>query len=265
MFTLILKLLSLSIISVYTVVCTYFYFNQEKLIFKPAVLAKDFVFKFKRDFVEKTFKVENGEIHGLFFPKENSKGLIFYCHGNAGSMESWGVHAEDFKAYDYDLLMFDYRGYGKSPGQVGSEDEFLGDSETIFKEMLKSYKKENIIIYGRSLGTGVASYLASKYHVKYLVLETPYFSFESMMGNHYPFLPKFLLRFPLRQESFISKIKSPIHMFHGTEDETIPYSEATKLHQKYPEKLKFTTIPGGLHNNLNDFEAFRSPIHEILK
>ena len=86
-----------------------------------------------------------------------------------------------------------------------------------------------------------------------------------MMGNHYPYLPTVLLKFPLRQESFIPSIKSPIHMFHGTEDETIPYEEAVKLYEKYPDKLQFTTIPGGLHNDLIDYEAFRKPINEILK
>ena len=145
------------------------FFFQEKLIFRPITLPQDFVYNFSNPFEELFLKAEDGAvINALHFKKENPKGIILYFHGNAGNLARWGKITEFFVEKDYDVLVMDYRTYGKSTGKL-SEQALYSDAQMCYNYVLKQYEESEIIVYGRSLGTGMATYLASNNNPKQLI------------------------------------------------------------------------------------------------
>lgn len=112
---------------------------QEKFIFKPEVLHAGFIFKYDVPFKELFFEVKPGvRINGLHFFRENPKGLILYFHGNTRSIKGWARYAKDFYRYDYDVVMVDYRGFGKSTGKR-SEKDLLADMQFVYETLKQQY------------------------------------------------------------------------------------------------------------------------------
>lgn len=242
------------------------YFIQEKILFLPTTLAQNYQFEFRYPFEELFFKTaEDVSINALHFKNENPKGVILYFHGNGGDLSRWGIIGEHFVSLNYDVLIMDYRTYGKSKGKL-SEQGFYDDAEYCYNYLLKSYSEEDILLYGRSLGTGIATYLASKYQPKQLILETPYYSILDVAKYRFPIFPlKALLKYEFPSNEFITTVNCPIMMFHGTDDSIIPYSSAQKLKSVAPEnKTKFITIEGGGHNNLISFDLYKDGIKALL-
>lgn len=242
------------------------YFIQEKLLFLPTVLEQDYQFNFGYNFEELTLESDDGaKLNALHFKVENPKGVILYFHGNAGDLSRWGIIAEFFVEKQYDVLTMDYRTYGKSTGKL-SETVFYSDAQLFYNYLKKSYDENNITLYGRSLGTGIATHLASKNNPKQLILETPYYSITDIAKSRFPFFPvEKLLKYKFSSYQFISDVKSPITMFHGTDDLVVSYQSAKKLFEASPkEQTTFITIKGGNHNNLVDFEAYQLTISKLL-
>ena len=153
------------------------YFLQEKFIFKPEKLNQDFQFKYDIPFKEYFFDIEPGvRINGLHFFRENPAGLILYFHGNTRSIKGWAKYARDFYRYNYDVVLVDYRGFGKSTGKR-NEPEMLSDMQFVYQALLQSYPEQHLIVYGRSIGSGFASKIASDNTPRYLILDAPYYSF----------------------------------------------------------------------------------------
>ena len=120
-------------------------------------------------------------------------------------------------------------------------------------------------MYGTSLGSGIASYIAYNNHPSKLILETPYYNFYDVAKFHYPYLPNsLLLHYQFKTNQFLPKIKGDVYLFHGTEDETIPYSSSERL-AKLSDNITLFTIQDGSHNNLNTFHDYHQKIDEILK
>lgn len=242
------------------------YIFQERLIFHPEKLSPRYKFVFDTPFEEKNYKTLDGNLlNALFFKVENSKGIVFYHHGNAGNLEEWGQRAIDFTSKGYDVLMYDYRGYGKSSGSIKNEKTLYADAALIYKELLFDYKERDIIVYGTSLGSGIASYIAYNNHPSKLILETPYYNFYDVAKFHYPFLPNsLLLHYQFKTNQYLPKVKSDVFLFHGTEDETIPFNSSERL-SNLSDKITLFTIKNGSHNNLNTFHDYHQRIEEILR
>lgn len=241
------------------------YLFQERLIFHPEKLSDKYKFIFDTPFEEKTYTTEDGNIlSALLFKVENSKGIVFYHHGNAGNLETWGQRAIDFTSRGYNVLMYDYRGFGKSTGDIKNEKMLYSDATLIYKELLFDNKERDIVVYGTSLGSGIASYIAFNNHPSKLILETPYYNFYDVAKFHYPYLPNsLLLHYQFKTNQFLPKIKSDIYLFHGTEDETIPFSSSERL-SSLSDKITLFTIKNGSHNNLNTFHDYHEGIDAIL-
>ena len=111
------------------------YFAQERLLFRPAVLAQNYAFRFARPFEEIRLPAADGTVlHGLHFAADApAKGRLLFFHGNAGALDSWGEVAERFAALGYESYVFDYRGYGKSGGQIDNQDQLYADAERMAK------------------------------------------------------------------------------------------------------------------------------------
>ena len=242
------------------------YFFQEKLIFKPEKLKQDFLFKYDAPFREYFFDIEPGvRINGLHFYREKPKGLILYFHGNTRSIKGWARYARDFYRYDYDVVLLDYRGFGKSTGKR-SEKEMLSDMQFIYEKLQRVYSEDHLIIYGRSMGSGFASKLASDNRPRYLILDAPYFNFLRVIERFLPILPiRVVLRFHLRTDRWLPNVKCHTYILHGTKDWLIPIRHSEALQKINPQKVTLIRIKGGGHNNLPSFDEYHNFIRDILK
>ena len=237
---------------------------QRGLIFYPEILAKNYQYQFKTPFVEVTYvPEENIQINALLFKKTKPKGVIFYFHGNAGSLSSWGHIGDSLADYNYDLLIWDYRGYGKSTGEV-TENNIFSDSEFIYQELKNKYGEENIILYGRSIGCAPAAFLSSKFKPKAVILETPFYNLTELAKVHLPMIPSFLLQFKFENHQYLKKYQGPIYIVHGTDDEIIPLEHSKKLSNNLTTVKDFITIPRGRHNDLETFREHRDFLDKIL-
>lgn len=240
------------------------FFFQERLIFFPSKIPKDFTFKFKNKSEEKFIKLGDQELHSLYFEAPNAPGIILFFHGNGGALDSWGDLASDFvDKTGWSIWIVDYPGYGKSTGRVTSEAELHDMASTVLAETKKLAPKK-IVLDGRSLGSGIASRLASESAVDGVILETPYYNGTDLAKVMFPLLPTFLLRYRLPSNEWVKKIKSPILVIHGTDDQVIPYSHGQRLFNEVPGKKEFLTIKGGSHNDLPDFDEYWNGVKGFL-
>ena len=256
----------LYIIAAIIVLSLLVYFLQEKFIFKPEKLRQDFTFKYDIPFKELFFDIEPGvRINGLHFFREQPKGLILYLHGNSRSIKGWAKYATDFYRYDYDVVLVDYRGFGKSTGKR-SEKEMMADMQFVYETLLTQYPETHLLIYGRSLGSGFASKLASDNKPRYLILDAPFYNFTRVVERFLPFLPvRFLLMYQLRTDKWLRRVNCHTYILHGTRDRLIPIKHSEKLQKINPQKITLIRIHGGSHNNLPSFPEYHNFIRDILK
>ena len=241
------------------------YFLQEFFIFKPEKLKQDFQFRYDIPFREYFFDVAPGvRINALHFFREKPQGLILYFHGNTRSIKGWAKYARDFYRYNYDVVLVDYRGFGKSTGKR-SEKDMLEDMQKVYDNLKESFSEDHMIIYGRSMGSGFATKLASDNKPRYLILDAPYYNFRQVVERFLPILPiRFVLRFQLRTDKWIGKVSCPVYIIHGTKDWLIPIKHSESLQRKNPEKTTLIRIEGGGHNNLPFFDKYHNFIRDIL-
>ena len=241
------------------------YFFQERVIFKPEKLNQDFKFRFDVPFKELFFDVAKGvRINGIHFYRQNPKGLILYFHGNTRSIKGWSKYARDFYRYDYDVVLIDYRGFGKSTGKK-SEKDITSDLQFVYNTLLIDYPEHHIIVYGRSIGSGFACKLASDNKPRYLILDSPYYSFKKVAQRFLPFLPvKYVLRYHLRTDKWIRRVNCHTYIIHGTRDRLIPLKHSEELEQINPARITLIRIVGGAHNNLPSFPEYHNFIRDIL-
>ena len=256
----------ISLISLYLLIGLLLYIFQRKIIFIPDPLPKDHKFKFKNLNKELFITTTSGNtINTLFFtPNITSKGLVFYHHGNSHNLNLWGLEAKTFTDRGYSVLMYDYPKYGKSVGSL-SLKKILTDAHFLLNIYAKDQPK--IINYGRSLGTGIALKISASNPdlISLTILETPYFSLKKMAKtfiNIYPL--NFILIERLKSYRTIAKVKHPIEIFHGTNDELIPYKQASQLAKK-SKLANLTTIEEGTHNDLPLTIKYQKRIDLLLR
>jgi len=242
------------------------YFLQEKIFFRPEKLKQDFKFKYDAPFRELFFDVEAGvRINGLHFYRKKPMGLILYFHGNSKSIKGWAKYARDFYRYDYDVVLVDYRGFGKSTGKK-NEKEMLSDMQFVYDTLAKQYPEHHIIVYGRSIGSGFACKIAADNKPRYLILDSPYYNFRKVVERFLPILPvKYVLRYHLRTDKWIRRVNCHTYIIHGTKDLLIPIKHSEALQEINPNKITLIRIHGGGHNNLPSFPEYHNFIRDILK
>ena len=241
-------------------------FLQEKMIFMPEPLPQDFAYSFSTDFEELFLETEDGAmLNALHFRVPDAKGVVLYFHGNAGELSRWGIVVQDFLKLNYDVLVMDYRTYGKSTGKL-SEEALYADAELFYEYVLKRYPEDKIIVYGRSLGTTFATYVASRHHPKHLFLEAPFFSLGEVAGNRFPMYPVgWFLKYHFPTNKYLKQVTCPITVFHGTDDFVVDYKNSQMLSKiKTAGNFKLITIPGGTHNNLSDSAVYKRVLQKYL-
>ncbi|WP_295120436.1 alpha/beta fold hydrolase [uncultured Chitinophaga sp.] len=241
------------------------YYVQERLIFHPTVLPVNYQYKFDVPFEELLIPVNKKEkISAVLFKADKPRGMVLYFHGNGQNIERYAGYMKYFTRNGYDALIMDYRQFGKSTGRL-KEETFYADALQMYKVARAHYAPWQIVVYGKSLGTGIASQLASVRECKALVLETPYYSLPDVVMQYAPLYPyDYLMNFKFPTYSFIPDVKEPITIFHGTEDAVVPYGSAEKLKPLLKPTDEFITIPEGHHNGLTKFKVYEQKIDSIL-
>lgn len=237
----------------------------ELFLFHPTKLSKTYPFYFQNSFTEFFLPSPDGaEINGLWFRKQDPKGLILYFHGNADDLSRWGKVADDFLRLNYDVMMIDYRTFGKSTGKL-SETALHADARMFYDHARQYFSAEKIVIYGRSLGSGIATRLASEVSAAQLILETPFYNLPELLLHYVPFIgDKIPWEYQFRSDRCIVEVTVPITIFHGTEDEVVPYKEGKKFEQLLGRRARFVTIEGGKHKNLSEYPLYHEVLEEVL-
>lgn len=256
-----------TILVIYAGISIALYYLQDYVLFKPEKLPKDFQFDYEnQETKEYNLETRDGAIiNGLrFYPKGESKGVVIYLKGNSKSIKGWGKFAVDFTRHGYNVLMVDYRGFGKSTGKR-SQKAIKRDLQLVYNKVKEKTTEDRIILYGRSLGSGFATKLASMNHPKMLILDAPYYSLTKVTARYMPFMPlSILIKYPLPTYKWLKYVQCPVHIIHGTHDKLIPYKSSVKLSQVNAKLTKLHTVIGGGHKNLNNFESYHKMLDDIL-
>jgi len=244
-----------------------FQYLIEKILFRPVKLKADHVFNFDKDFEEINFNPDPDTIiNALHFKVKAPKGIILYFHGNKDNLVRWGSIASELTKYNYDVVAIDYRSYGKSKGSL-SEKNLFDDALFCYNQIKESSNPKHIILYGRSLGTGIASWLAGEVNPAKLILETPYYDIHDLIKRFFPdFLLKDKLNYKFSSHTYLKNSKYPLMIFHGTRDEVVPYRSGKKLFDslRNPNKT-LITIDGGRHNDLYSFPEYWNELKNFLE
>ena len=244
----------------YAAVLGVLYLEQERLIFRGRPLATSFQFHFDQRFEEVHIPVPGATLDALHFMQDQPRGLVFFLHGNAGNLQAWTTGLEFYRRVNYDLFMLDYRGYGKSTGAIESEAQLDADVHAAWNAVAPRYRGKPIVIYGRSLGTGLAAKLAADVDAQLLVLVSPYSSLAAVAKEQYPFAPEWLLKYPLRTDRVIGSIKMPIVLLHGSEDRRIPLAHSQRLAALAHSPVELIVVEGAGHNDIDRFPSYRDAL-----
>jgi pimeloyl-ACP methyl ester carboxylesterase len=261
------RILKLAVL-IYCVVGITLYFAQDYIILRPVKLPRDYKFRFDFPFRELNIAyTPNININIIQFtpPDSTPKGVILYFHGNRSNVARYRRFVPYFTRSGYEVWMIDYPGYGKSTG-VFSEKLVYEWALLMYKLARNRFSANQIIVYGKSLGTGVAAQLASVRNCRYLVLETPYYSMPAVIGFYAPIFPTDRLithKFPTY--SYLPNVTDPIVIMHGTNDWVVRYNNSLRLKQFLKKSDKLVTIEGGTHNNLYRFPEVRHVIDSLLR
>lgn len=251
----------------YSLLGVIFYFMQDMLIFRPKKLKEDYQYKFDIPFQQVDLAVtekKNLSIVQFTVPDSIRKGIVLYFHGNHGNINRYAVHASSFTKNGYEVWMMDYPGFGKSTGKR-SESILYADALLFYKMAISKEPIERIILYGRSLGSGIAAQLASIRGCRELVLETPYYSMDALAKHYFFIYPvKLFGKYEIPTYRYLEDISAPVTIFHGTKDGIIPFAHTNRLKEKFP-KINLVRIEKGRHNNLSTFRQYHEKLDSILK
>jgi uncharacterized protein len=249
----------------YILICVALYFCQEKLLFFPDKLDKGYQFTFNQPYEEINIKTKEGKLlNGLLFKADSTKGLVFYLHGNAGSVANWGEVAKRYTELNYSVFILDYPGYGKSEGAIKSKTQLFEAIQTAYNNMKMRFHEDSIIILGYSIGTGPAANLAATNHPKLLILQAPYYSLTNMMQHTYPIIPTFLLKYKFQTNEYLRHCKMPVIIFHGNQDNVIYYGSSFKLKEEFKKGDTLITLNGQGHNGITDNPDYIRAMRTIL-
>ena len=255
------------VIVVYCLIGTALYYLQDKLLFHPVALSADSVYHFTQPFTETNIEYDaktRFNIVAFTVPDSVRKGIVLYFHGNRENINHYAQFSNNFTKNNYEVWMPDYPGFGKSTGDF-TEKLLYDEALQVYKMARIKYKPEQIIIYGKSLGTGIAAQLASVRDCKMLILETPYYSFTSLVRLPCFMYPVELLsHYKIPTHQYLQKVTAPVTIFHGSSDGVIPYFNAKRLKDILKANDTFITIEGGSHNDLNSFPLMQKKLDSLL-
>ena len=202
------------------------------------------------DFESVDFETADGtKLSGWFIPSDSTRGVILFCHGNAGNISHHLESIQIFHRLGLDVFIFDYRGYGQSEGKP-TEHGTYQDAEAAWRYLVETRQvnPSPVVVFGRSLGGAVASWLAQSQRPRALILESTFTSVPDIAATLYPYLPiRFLSRFQYATAEYLSRIECPVLIVHSRDDEIMPFSHGRQLFEIAKEPKEFLEI-SGTHN-----------------
>ena len=252
----------------YASLLAFLWWRQESLMFFPAPLPAGYPLASEPDIREHTVAVPGAQLSVLQLKLPEPKGVVFFLHGNAGNLAGWFSNARFYRDANFDLVMPDYRGYGKSTGAIAGAQQLRADVRAVWDAFAPQYRDKRIVLYGRSLGTALAADLAEQLSTEgrpphLTVLMSPYSSLRELTAEVYPWVPGALLRYPLDTGSHLPGIAGPVLLVHGDADTLIALRHSRRLQQVLPS-AQVLVVPGAGHNDLHDFPLYRDEFRRAL-
>ena len=253
--------LVITAVALYGVFIAALYFSQRKLLYNPNQEISTPVDYGVTDMSVVQAPTADGlTLHAWWrAPVDTTKPVIVYFHGNAGQI---GDRADKVRVYldaGYGVLLMSYR-YNAGAGGTPSEAGLFLDGEAAIKfASLAGYSADRLVMYGESLGTGIAVEMAARHRVAALVLEAPYTDMGALAQHHYWYAPsKWLLKDRFASIERIARNQSPVFIFHGGRDRLIPIRFGRALFDAAPAPKEFHGIDDAAHNDLYDHGAAKA-------
>lgn len=237
---------------------------QERLIFKPVPLAPDARLSDEPDVHERVVEVPGARLSVLELRRPDPKGVVFFLHGNSANLREWFIDGGLYRRANLDLVMMDYRGFGKSTGRIDSEAQLHADVEAVWAAVAERYRDKRVVVLGRSLGTGLATAWAARHQPDLTILVSPYLSLQALAAEHYPWVPAGVVRYPLRSDAAVTRIGKPVLLLHGTQDRLIPPAHSDRLAGLAPD-ARVVRVPGAAHADVHRFEPYEATVAAALQ
>lgn len=247
------------------------YFLQSRFIFYPMRQVEATPADIGVPYEDVYIEVEDGErVNAWYTPPDAADAngaVVLVCHGNAGNISHRLATLEFFRGLGAGVLLFDYRGYGRSDGTPG-EEEVYADARASYNWLVtqKKVAAERIVFYGESLGGAIAADLASKRPCRGLMVESSFTSIVDMGKRMFPILPvRLLVRHEFNSMEKMAKVRCPVLVTHSPDDEVIPYAMGERLYAAANEPKRFVALVGD-HNGREYFglDSYRTAVQEIL-
>jgi pimeloyl-ACP methyl ester carboxylesterase len=243
------------------------YFLQDYILFRPLSLKRDHKYNFAIPHKDIDIAIDHEDTLNLvqFLSTGTvTRGVVLYFHGNKKNISWYAKYPPYFTKHGYEVWMIDYPGYGKSLGDF--DEQTLYDwSKLVYDFAKRRFPADSIIVYGKSMGTGIATNLASKEKCRRLILETPYYDFPSVVRQFLFIYPvDWIIHYKLRTYKYLKNVEVPVTIFHGTKDNVIFYRNAKRLQPILKSTDEFVTIEGGHHNDLFEFGKVTRKLDSLL-
>lgn len=247
---------------VYVALYLYFYSIQEDR-FRSIKLPPDYKYTFDGSFQELNFTSKDGGlINSLLFKSDSTHGVICFWKGNGGNLANWGLIAQQFLRFNYDVIITDYREHGKSRGEIALEN-FYSDAQTVYDFLKTRYSENHITVVGYSLGTSIASWLSAQNTPLRTILIEPREKFENRYLEAFFFPFPSVNRFPFRTDLDVEEIKTPVAIISGTRSGI--RSDALRLKRLLRDKDWYFEIEGADHWSILADEELNPILSELLR
>ena len=246
--TIIFVIIICLILAVYGAVSLYLLFNQTRMVYEPdSHIAATPDQKGYDEYEHVTLTTEdNIKLDGWYIPSKENHGVILFCHGNTGNISHRFETIDMLHLMGFSVFIFDYRGYGQSEGHPSEQGTFL-DAKAALAYLIqqRGVPENEVIIFGRSLGGAIATWLSSQSNAKALIIESSFLSIPELGQQHYPLLPiKLIASIRYDSKQHIQNVQCPILVIHSKDDEVIPFNHGQGLYEHAKGDKEMLVIHG---------------------
>jgi hypothetical protein len=246
----------------YSAAIGYLWLRQERLLFEPTPLDPEEKLCDDPDVHERWIDVPGARLSAAQFRRPDPRGVVFFLHGNSGNLRDCLTELDVFREVNFDVVMFDYRGYGKSSGRIESEEQLRADVRAVWDAYAAQYEGKRVVIAGQSLGTALAAGLGAQLCAEsrapdLTLLVSPYKSMRALGEELYPWVPGGVLRYPLRTVEHATRLTGPLVLVHGDKDELIGIHHSQALASAVAG-AKLHCLEGAGHGDVHKHPNFRS-------
>ena len=259
----------IAIVSILSVFTLFLWIFQGSMLYYPEKVLETTPKEIGLIYEDIKFQTSDGFLlHGWFVPALANRGTLLFLHGNAGNISHRLESIKIFHTLGMNVFIIDYRGYGLSDGKISEQGSYL-DAEAALRFLIgeKNIPIENITVFGRSLGGSIASYLASHYKPRGLIIEATFSSVPDMAAKLYPFLPvRWISRFKYNTLNHLKQVDCPVLILHSKNDELVPFVHGQKLYKAANRPKYFVELEGG-HNDgfIKTLPRYFKEIDKFLK